>query len=77
MVNNYSGWHRLHEDLHEKIIPPAIERLQNIKIPVLILVGEKDLSYYHDISEVLLKKITNSKKNDHSRFRSPSQSRKT
>jgi 3-oxoadipate enol-lactonase len=42
MVNRYSGWHWLHADLGRPLIPPAIERLKDIRVPTLLIVGDSD-----------------------------------
>lgn len=62
IVNNYSGWHWLNKDLRSKAQPLALSRLGGINVPTLILVGEYDLSYFHDISNVLLKGVKGSKR---------------
>src|SRR3989339_226618 len=60
MVSDYSGWHWLNHDPWIKLIPPAIDRLGEIKLPTQILVGDKDLDYYHTIADTLADKIINS-----------------
>lgn len=61
MVSDYSGWHWLNDDPRVKLSPPAIDRLREIKLPTQILVGEKDLDYYHAIADVLADKIKDSR----------------
>lgn len=63
MILDYSGWHWLHNDPRKKLNPPAKDRLEEIEAPVEIIVGEKDLTYYHDIGEFLSNNISNSKLN--------------
>ena len=62
MLKDYSGWHWFNSDPREKLIPPAIDQIQDIKVPTIIMVGENDLNYYHNIAEVLNQKILGSKK---------------
>lgn len=62
ILADYSGWHWFNSDSRERLDPTALERLEEIKVPTLIIVGEKDLPYYHDISNILTSKINISKK---------------
>lgn len=59
-LRSYSGWHWMHDDMRQKLKPPAKDRLSEITIPTLITVGEKDLSYYHGIAALLYKQIKSS-----------------
>lgn len=61
IILDYSGWHWLNKDTREKLSPLAKERLREIKNPTLILVGEKDLKYFHDITIVLNNNIKNAR----------------
>ena len=60
MVGDYSGWHWLNQDTRTKLNPPAIDRLGEIHVPTQVIVGEKDLDYYHTIADILADKIPNS-----------------
>ncbi len=60
MISDYSGWHWLNKDPRTKLNPTAKDRLEEIQIPVKILVGEKDLDYYHHIGKTLDRNTTNS-----------------
>lgn len=62
MVGEYSGWHWIHADLGRPMVPPAIERLNEIKIPTLVLVGDNDAPDHLRISETLEREIPNAKK---------------
>ena len=48
-----SGWIWLHESLAQGIEPPARMRLAEIHIPTLVIVGERDLSDFHAIADIL------------------------
>lgn len=61
MVADYSGWHWFNDDPRIKLNPAAIDRLEAIKIPTQIILGELDLPYYHEIAKILVDKIPNSK----------------
>jgi pimeloyl-ACP methyl ester carboxylesterase len=60
-MKDYSGWHWQHNDLRQKLQSPAKDQLNEIVAPTLIAVGEKDLSYYHDIAAILHERIEGSK----------------
>jgi len=62
MISDYSGWHLVNSDPSRSLDPPAIERLQEIKVPTLIIVGERDLPDLHKIADILNRKIQNSQK---------------
>lgn len=62
IVSDYSGWHLVNTDPLRPLDPPAIERLQEIKVPTLIIVGERDSPDFHRIADMLKKKIQNSKR---------------
>lgn len=62
MIKDYSGWHWTHNDPcnYPKPFPP--ERLNEIKVPTLILVGEFNPKIYHDWANIQNKYISNSQK---------------
>ena len=62
MVSDYSGWHFVNTDPLRSLDPPAIDRLQEIRVPTLIIIGERDLPDFHMIADILNKKIQNSKR---------------
>lgn len=62
IIDDYSGWHWLHSDLEHPKNTHARTRLNEITVPTLIIVGEKDLSYFHDIATVYADGIKNSRK---------------
>jgi pimeloyl-ACP methyl ester carboxylesterase len=41
--------------------PPAVNRLEEVTIPTLVLVGENDMAAVHEIGEILLEKIPGAK----------------
>lgn len=63
MVSGYSGWHFLNNDPIRNLEPPAIERLEEISVPTLVIVGESDLPGCHEIADILDQKIRNVRKN--------------
>jgi len=62
MIKEYSGWHWIHNDPcnYPKPFPP--ERLNEIKVPTLILVGELNPKVYHEWADIQHKNIPNSRK---------------
>jgi pimeloyl-ACP methyl ester carboxylesterase len=62
MISDYSGWHFVNNDPLRFLDPPAIELLQEIKVPTLIAVGERDFPDFHRIADILSKKIQNSQR---------------
>jgi pimeloyl-ACP methyl ester carboxylesterase len=62
MISDYSGWHFVNNDPLRFLDPPAIERLQEIKVPTFIAVGERDFPDFHRIADILSKKIQNSQR---------------
>jgi 3-oxoadipate enol-lactonase len=43
IVNDYSGWRWLNDNPRDPLQPPASERLEEIQIPTLIVVGEREM----------------------------------
>lgn len=62
MVNNYSGWHWLNSGFRIRPSTPAIEQIDILSCPVLVVIGELDLQYYHDIGNIFSTKIRGVKK---------------
>ncbi|HET7001877.1 MAG TPA: alpha/beta hydrolase [Puia sp.] len=62
MILSYSGWQWVHKNPMQGLTPPAIEQLQKIKVPVLIITGEKDIRDFQQIAEILHKNIKQSVK---------------
>ena len=50
-----SGWPRLQR-------PPAIERIHEISVPLLVIAGDKDIPYILEASNVLVKAVPGSRK---------------
>ncbi len=62
IVEDYSGWHWLNHDPQISAGTRARGRLHEIAKPTLIVVGEGDLHYFHNISNVLASEIPNAQK---------------
>lgn len=61
IVHDYSGWHWENKDERAHVKPSARRQLSNISAPTLILVGEHDLVYFHNIARVLHDGIASSR----------------
>jgi 3-oxoadipate enol-lactonase len=53
LVGGYRGFHLLHDDPHQTMDPPAMERLSEINVPTLVIVGEHDLPDFHAMAATL------------------------
>jgi pimeloyl-ACP methyl ester carboxylesterase len=56
-VREYSGWHWLNDNPAQSISPPAAERLEELRVPALVVSGAKDLPYNTTIVEALAKRL--------------------
>src|SRR5258708_15386584 len=57
MIADYSGWHWVNRDPQRRIEPPDCQRLEQIKVPTLILIGQRDLPDFHSMSATLQQHI--------------------
>lgn len=60
IVGDYSGWHWFNGDPQRPSEPPAIDRLSEISVPTLIVVGEEDLQYFHNIAAAINERVEGS-----------------
>jgi pimeloyl-ACP methyl ester carboxylesterase len=60
MVLSYSGWQWTHQNPMKYLTPVAIEQLDRIETPTLIVTGENDIADFQDIAQLLHKKIKQS-----------------
>lgn len=62
MVSDYSGWHwSTNSDAMQSITPAAIGRLEEISVPALMIVGERDMSDFLNIAGVMVQNIPNAR----------------
>lgn len=62
MVSDYSGWHwSTSADAQQSISPAAIGRLGEIDVPVLVIVGARDMSDFLSIAKVMERDIPNAR----------------
>jgi pimeloyl-ACP methyl ester carboxylesterase len=57
LVAGYRGFHLLHDDPHPAMDPPAVDRLSEINVPTLVIVGQHDLPDFHAMAATLSTKI--------------------
>lgn len=62
ILADYSGWHFMNENPAIWLEPPAIQKLNSISTPTLIILGEYDSTEFHEISDILHKQIKGSRK---------------
>ena len=62
IVGDYAGWHWLHADPGQPFSPPAIDRLQEISPPTLVIVGELDTADFQSIASTLESRISRAQK---------------
>ena len=59
IVGNYSGWNWLNNNPLVRPEPPAAGRLTEIMTPTLVITGQRDTRYNHDVADLLVKSIPN------------------
>jgi pimeloyl-ACP methyl ester carboxylesterase len=63
MVADYSGWDFVNDNPVRRLKPPAHERLEEISIPTLVIVGEEDLPFYNlPVADTLASRIPHAQK---------------
>lgn len=62
MVGDYSGWHWANRDPQRGLDPPATERLREITVPTLIVLGERDLPDFHAIADRIADNVPDARK---------------
>jgi 3-oxoadipate enol-lactonase len=60
ILSDYSGWHFMNDNPAIWVDPPAVDQLNIIKMPTLIIIGELDSGEFQEISEILKQRITDS-----------------
>jgi pimeloyl-ACP methyl ester carboxylesterase len=62
IVADYSGWHWVNENPLRTLHPRALQRLDTIRVPTLILIGERDVPDCQAIAETLHQRIPKARK---------------
>ena len=53
IIGDYSGWHFVHDDPERGLEPRSAERLTELRMPVLAIVGELDLPDFRQITATI------------------------
>lgn len=61
MGYQYSWWRYLHSSKREQVFPMAIKKLNEIRIPTLIVTAEYDLDLCKDVAAIMAKEIPGAK----------------
>jgi 3-oxoadipate enol-lactonase len=64
MILSYSGWNWVHKNPVLGLTPPAMQQLEKLKMPVLIITGEYDTADFRQIGDELHKGIKQSVKKE-------------
>jgi pimeloyl-ACP methyl ester carboxylesterase len=62
IISEYSGWLWVHPNPLHELAPPATQRLDTIRVPTLIIIGERDVPDCHAIAESLQQRIPNARR---------------
>lgn len=62
IVKDYTFWHWLNKDQCSYVSPPAVQRLDQINLPTLIITAAYDVEACREIADLLEKSIPNAKK---------------
>ena len=57
MLEAYNPWHWLHPSTEMLIQPAAINRLEEIKAPTLIVLGKLDIPHFHNTAGILVSRL--------------------
>lgn len=62
MTEAYSGWHWRHRNPVAWVEPPAVDRLGELDMPALVVAGERDLTDFLEVADLLAWGIHGAKK---------------
>jgi pimeloyl-ACP methyl ester carboxylesterase len=62
IVDGYSGWHFLHSDPEQASMPPAAQRLHELIMPLLAIVGEHDIPDLLDATDAIYRGAAHAQK---------------
>jgi len=60
-VAEYSGWHFLNDDHEQGLEPPAARRLAELRMPLLVLIGELDVQDFRQIADLIHRQVPHSR----------------
>ncbi|MDB5179335.1 MAG: bioH [Patescibacteria group bacterium] len=55
IVADYSGWHWSHPNTETQLAPPAVDRLGELAMPTLVMVGEDDVTGFQECARHIAK----------------------
>lgn len=64
IMSEYSAWHFVNADPVQQPEPPAVQRLDRLTVPTLIMVGEHDLPDFHAVAAILQQHIPSATRQD-------------
>jgi pimeloyl-ACP methyl ester carboxylesterase len=62
IVDEYSGWHFIHANPERGLEPPAAQRLGELGMPVLAMVGEHDIPDFRQITDLVCQQVPQAKR---------------
>lgn len=57
MLDDYSGWYWLNPPVSQNLVPPPVERLEQLAMPALVIQGDEDLPYNAAVADELVRRI--------------------
>ncbi len=64
IIYDFPFWHFINEDPRRYIDPPAVQQLDRISLPTLIITAEYDIEFCREIADLMEQKIPNTEKVD-------------
>lgn len=62
IVDTYSGWHFVNDNPERGLEPPAAQRLADLSMPVLAMVGEHDIPDFRQITDLICQQVPQARK---------------
>jgi pimeloyl-ACP methyl ester carboxylesterase len=62
IIGAYSGWHFVHANPDRGLDPPAVQRLAELRMPVLAMVGELDIPDFRKVTELVCQRVPQARK---------------
>jgi pimeloyl-ACP methyl ester carboxylesterase len=62
IIADYSGWHWVNDNPLRALKPPAVQRLDTIRVPTLIILGERDFPDCQAVADTLQQGIPKARK---------------
>jgi len=61
IIEDYSGWHFVNDDPEERMRPRAMTRLDELTMPLLVLVGDQDLPDFTGIAALIGEQVAHAR----------------